>query len=140
MGRARLNLALVGLLAMMACGTPDADVNDTNMPPVEPAPTTPAPGPEAGVESLTATLTDTELTLSKDSVPAGAVTILVRNTGTAPHAFQVSGAGELWETDPVAPGTDVSMSLNLPIGEFTLSRSTADGTAAPGAARLRVHP
>lgn len=141
MGRMKWAGALAVCLLSAACAGDDT-AEEQELPGAEtqaPAGTPAAPAPaEAALESLTATLSETQLTLSKDSVPAGPVTILVRNSGTAPHALRVEGGGENWETDPVAPGTDVSMSLNLTNGQYTVSRAGAAAGQA-SSTRLRVY-
>lgn len=137
MGRVKQLLAVAVPLVMMACAAPD-DTPEESAPAAQEPPTLSPATPtvsQEGIESLTATLNDTDVTLSADSVVAGAVTILVRNSGTSPQALRVEGGGENWETEPVAPGTDVSMSLNLPLGEYTVSRVGA--TTVPQ--RLRVY-
>lgn len=137
MGRVKQLLAVAVPLMMMACAAPDDTAEEAA--PAAQEPPTLSPGEQSvsqeGIESLTATLTDSVVTLSADSVVAGAVTILVRNSGTSPQALRVEGASDNWETEPVAPGTDVSMSLNLPLGEYTVSRVGA--TTMPQ--RLRVY-
>jgi len=87
--------------------------------------------------AVTATLSDDALTLSQDSVATGAVTILVRNSGTQAHVLRVNGEGEAWETDALQPGTDITMSLNLNVGRFMLTLADSSG-ATPASGPMTV--
>lgn len=92
-----------------------------------PAATAPAPAPggpqalppdDAGVQSVDATLAEWSVTLSQDSVPAGVVAFNVQNAGSETHRFEIEGNGEEWETDDLAPGDNVTMSVSLSPGTY----------------------
>jgi len=70
--------------------------------------------------AIDATLTEWAVGLSRDSVPAGVVTINIRNSGTTAHALHIVGTGQDMATEAIAPGADVSMSLDLAAGEYRL--------------------
>lgn len=75
---------------------------------------------EPGVQVVQATLSEWKIALSQDSIPAGPVAFQVSNSGSVEHAFEVEGTqdnGE-WETDALAPGGSVTMSLNLEPGVY----------------------
>lgn len=115
--------ALMAVSLALACGDADPlpEDNETGVE-VQTADSVPAVGalpPDDGdVRNVAATLTEWSVTLSQDSVPAGAIAFNVRNTGTATHRFEVEGNGEEWATEDLAPGGDITMSLNLAAGEY----------------------
>jgi hypothetical protein len=72
--------------------------------------------PEAAEVSVT--LTEWNIALSSDSVPAGPVTFNIRNDGTVAHAFRIFRGTEEWAIDPYEPGESVSMSVVLTAGTY----------------------
>lgn len=96
--------------------------------------TTPA---EAGAETLQATLSDDAVTLGRTNVQAGLVSLNVTNSGSTPHRFVLSGNGEEIETDELAPGADVMMTMNLSAGTYQASCSM-DGHSHGAAVSLTV--
>ncbi|MGH7447801.1 MAG: cupredoxin domain-containing protein, partial [Longimicrobiales bacterium] len=123
-------IAAVLTAVMLAAGCGDADrmpdddaaivPNDTPLPGDPEGGVGPGtlPPDDASVRNVAATLTEWSVTLSQDSVPAGAIAFNVSNTGTVTHRFEVEGNGEEWETEDVAPGTDVTMSVSLSPGTY----------------------
>lgn len=78
--------------------------------------------PDAGARVL-ATLTDTAIVLSHDSIPmtgVGQVTLVVRNEGTQTHNFKIEG-NELGEwSAPVRGGETIFMTQLLGRGAYEL--------------------
>jgi plastocyanin len=73
------------------------------------------------------TLTEYAIAMSHDSIAAGTVTFNIRNAGTVAHAVRVFRGEEEWETDPYAPGEQVSMSMALTPGTYTIHCPVQDG-------------
>jgi plastocyanin len=73
------------------------------------------------------TLTEYEIALSRDSIAAGTVTFSIRNAGSVAHAVRVFRGDEEWETDMYAPGEQVSMSMALGPGTYTVHCPVRDG-------------
>lgn len=76
------------------------------------------PPDDGQIRNVSATLTEWSVSLSQDSVPAGPIAFDVRNAGAVEHRFEVEGGGEEWETENIAPGGDVTMSVNLSPGTY----------------------
>ena len=98
---------------------------------------------EQGVTVIEATLNESNIALSQDSIPAGTVAFQVRNSGSAEHALEVEGIqgdGE-WKTDALAPGGSVTMSLNLEPGIYEVyCPISTDGTShKQRGMRTRLH-
>jgi plastocyanin len=116
-------LSILVLLAA-GCGEPDTlpedDANLPEVPSLEPAPAdqTALPPDEGDLRNVEATLTEWSVTLSQDSVAAGAIAFNVRNSGSVVHRFEVEGNGEEWETDDLNPGDTVTMSVSLEPGVY----------------------
>jgi hypothetical protein len=98
-----------------------------------------------GVNVVQATLTEWKVALSQDSIPAGTVAFMVHNGGTVEHALELeaTGDGGEWQTDALAAGGSVTMSLNLEPGVYEVyCPVNADGTNHPQSGmrtRLRVY-
>lgn len=121
----RIAAALMMAAFAAGCGGADTDADNDEMadlpalePPGAPAGETPLPPDTASVQGVEATLTEWSVTLSQDSVPAGPTAFSIRNTGTLTHRFEVEGGGEEWETEDIAPGGEVTMSVNLSPGSY----------------------
>jgi hypothetical protein len=59
-----------------------------------------------------------EIQLSPARIPAGPVTIEVKNAGTVPHAFEVEGRGLEKSTQQLQPGATATLTLNLRAGSY----------------------
>lgn len=68
--------------------------------------------------AVTAELSEWKVELSAVTVPAGAVTFTITNTGTIPHAFEVEGRGLERETDVIQPGSTSTLTLTLAPGTY----------------------
>lgn len=142
-GMWRSMAAALAVVAVAGCGE---ELEEEADPAVEPVPEAVAPSPELApgvIEALDATLTEWAVTLSRDSIRAGGVTINIRNGGSVTHAFEVEGAGQEYESGDVAPGAIVTMSLNLTAGEYKVyCPIVAGGTSHESrgmVTRLRVY-
>lgn len=122
-GIMRVATACAAVLLLSACAE-QADVDDAMLADTTagqqdlPAPE-PDPGPAgAGMREVSATLTEWAVELSTQDVEAGAVAFDITNSGTVPHTFEIEGGGEEWSTEPIEPGGSVTMSIDLPAGEY----------------------
>jgi hypothetical protein len=97
--------------------------------------------PEAA--AIDVTLTEWSIALSRDSVPAGAVTFNIRNEGTVPHAFRIFRGAEEWAIDPYDPGESVTVSVVLTPGTWEVHCPVSEGGMSHAQrgmqTRLRVH-
>jgi uncharacterized cupredoxin-like copper-binding protein len=119
LGKIALPLALVAVLGAVGCSS-EAD--------------------GGGGASVTATLTDSSLTLSPSSASAGPITFQANNDGTTTHELYVfatdlpvdqlpvedgkvqeaDGVEFLSEVEDVAPGTSKDLSTDLEVGNYVL--------------------
>jgi hypothetical protein len=76
------------------------------------------------------TLTEYEIGLSRDSVPAGTITFNIRNGGTVPHAFRIFRGDDEWETDAYDPGESISMSIALEPGTYNIHCPVTEGATS----------
>ena len=125
MSRMKVSAALVVLLLAACAG--DAAEDDVDVGTIPPAvdglpradtslvQTTPE---EAGAETLRVAVTDDAITLTPATVAPGLVSLNVTNTGSSAHRFKLSGTGEDVETDELAPGADVMVTMNLTAGTY----------------------
>ncbi|CAN5718201.1 hypothetical protein BH23GEM10_BH23GEM10_08340 [soil metagenome] len=122
-GIMRMATACAAVLMLSACAD-QGDLDDTTLPDTlagqpEFAAPAPDPGPAgAGMREVSVTLTEWSIGLSTQDVEAGAVAFDIRNDGTMPHTFEIEGGGEEWSTEPIEPGGSVTMSIDLPAGEY----------------------
>jgi hypothetical protein len=135
--------ACAAILAAPGCGSeaPPPDAAD-----MQPA-VTPGGGDLPPVEvdttavvdaaAVDVTLRDYEILLSRDSIPAGAVTFNIRNDGATAHAFRIHGGADEWETDQYSPGEQVSMSVALQPGTYQLECTVGAGEAGHAARGMR---
>ena len=96
--------------------------------------------------TVTVTLGNSAVKLSKTSLPSGAVTFSVTNKGTKPQYFSIGGK----KTATLAPGKKATLVVNLKAGTVKYFQSSpkktgavkvaaaAGGSAAGGAAQLAV--
>lgn len=121
-------LAIAMAMAAAACGADEDDtaavVVDTTVQAVGPVlgtDTFPVSATEPGAtddRTVSATLTEWEVQLSQDTVPAGEVTFRVANAGTMEHALEVEGQGIEEETAHIAPGQNATLTVNLQPGTY----------------------
>jgi plastocyanin len=74
----------------------------------------------APAQSVPVTLTEWKLALTRDTLPAGAVTFRVKNDGTMPHGFHVEGPGVDKETKQIAAHETTSLTVTLKPGTYEL--------------------
>ncbi len=86
----------------------------------EGTPAPPAPGTvtESLERNVTARLTEWAIGLSRDTVPAGDISIQVMNAGTRPHALEVEGRGIERETQLITPGGTTTLTVRLEPGTY----------------------
>lgn len=131
------------LVLLIGCGgEPAADTVDMDVPDVPAAaapetdtPPAAAPGDPAAVA---ATLNEWSIVLSRDTVQAGLVSIRVHNAGSMTHRFEIEGNGEEVVTDDLAPGDEVTMSLNLSAGTYDVYCPIDEGGQSHGARGMRT--
>lgn len=128
----RITAFAAAVLLAAACGDADPQPDDETGTPALPAGADPAgqgtlPPDDGDLRAVEATLTEWSVTLSQDSVSAGAIAFNVRNTGSVVHRFEVEGNGEEWESEDINPGNDVTMSLNLTPGVYEVYCPIVEG-------------
>ena len=139
------SLLIAGTAGLIACG---GDVERTDNDPVTTpsdsalvAP--PAAQTPADLSGLDVTLAEWNIQLSRDSVPAGLVSLRVRNGGTMPHRLEVEGNGEEVETEDLAAGAEITMTMSLSAGSYELYCPIVESGSAHDArgmrTRLRVY-
>ncbi len=74
----------------------------------------------AAAQAVPVTLSEWKVALSRDTLPAGAVTFRVKNDGTMPHGFHVEGPGVDKETRQIAAHESASLTVNLKPGTYEL--------------------
>ena len=82
----------------------------------------------ASGQSVTVTLTEFKLAVSKDTVQAGAVTFKVTNDGAMNHGFYVRGPGVAKGTREIAKGESASLTVTLSPGTYDVYCPLADGS------------
>ena len=132
----RMTAVSIVVLLAAACGDADtlpepdglesdASVLESGQP--ETADGVALPPDDADLAAVDATLAEWSVTLSQDSVAAGALAFNIRNTGSMVHRFEVEGNGEEWESEDINPGDEVTMSLNLTPGVYEVYCPIEDG-------------
>lgn len=71
-------------------------------------------------QTVTATLSEWTVRLSKPSVPAGEVRFNVTNNGSIPHAFEIEGKGTERQTPLIQPGESAALTLTLAAGTYEI--------------------
>jgi hypothetical protein len=80
----------------------------------------------AATTTLSVTLGNANITLSRASVPAGTVSSAIRNTAASARRFTVAGR----RTAPIAPGKRATLTVALPRGgSYALVSSSSGRTA-----------
>ena len=121
------SLIVTAAVAVLAAGCGSS--YHTSSPPVTTAtspstaaaapPTSPAPG--AGATTITATLTEFHIALSRQALPAGTYTVSVTNAGTTLHALDITGSrGPVAASGSLLPGQSKSMKVTLGPGSYQL--------------------
>jgi hypothetical protein len=113
-------LAASGTVA--ACGGSGAGEGSeaATSPPAEPAPPPAEPPVAAEGDSVTAGLTEFAISLSEPTLEPGTYTFVVENAGGVDHALEIDGAAGEVETDLLAPGESVELSVTLEEGSYEL--------------------
>lgn len=133
--RSAVRFALL-LILIAACGDAGsrgaaADA-DTSTPPPEPETPygwMPTPGDSAGpvgsigdadkAYQVVAALKEWSIELTPASVPAGEVTVALRNDGQRPHAIWVRNArAGRWRSATIPPGGTVTMTMSMPPANY----------------------
>ncbi|MGQ0814867.1 MAG: cupredoxin domain-containing protein [Gemmatimonadota bacterium] len=84
---------------------------------LELAPTEEA-SPAADTTHVEATLNEWRVQLSVDTVAAGPVQFMIRNSGQVTHAFEVEGEGLEEEIDDIQAGANATLTVNLRPGTY----------------------
>ena len=129
----RRTLALVAFCAVAACaeaepepdpelGVDEADTTEYITPAFPDVDTTrgissalPVPTQPGAVAVR---LSDWELVLSEDTIPAGQTTFEIANVGSLPHAFEIEGQGMEEETENISPGQTATLTVDLQPGRY----------------------
>jgi hypothetical protein len=73
---------------------------------------------KAVASTVKVNLSEWKVQLSPARIPAGPVTIEVKNGGTIPHAFEVEGPGLEKSTPQIQPGATATLTVNLRTGSY----------------------
>ena len=71
-----------------------------------------------GASPLQVTLSEWSVVLGQTAVTPGYFTIHVMNQGTYDHALELSGGGREWKTEPIPPGGDAFLEVDLLAGTY----------------------
>ena len=74
----------------------------------------------AAAQAVPVTLSEWKIGLTRDTLPAGAVTFRVKNDGTLPHGFHVEGPGVDKETKQIGPHESASLTVTLKPGTYDI--------------------
>ena len=85
---------------------------------------------EPSTEVVQVTLSEWGIELLPDSAREGALTFQVHNRGAAAHALVVTGGGEEWRIDRIAPGGDATLRVDVTPGLYELYCPLVDTGAA----------
>lgn len=141
--RSFLRISACAVVLLTGCGGDAADdARDTGAPEMPPAAASESDRPPAAAPAdaaaVVATLNEWSIVLSRDTVQAGLVSIRVHNTGSMTHRFEIEGNGEEVVTDDLAPGDEVTMSLNLSAGTYNVYCPIDEGGQSHGARGMRT--
>jgi hypothetical protein len=110
---ARSTLSLLGLAVMFAgCGQPIGPTSSNSERPQAPSAT--------GANVVSVTLNEWSIALSPASVPAGKVTLRMRNDGAQPHGIYIDGPGVQRKAPLTDPAGVSEITVEMPAGEFNL--------------------
>jgi uncharacterized cupredoxin-like copper-binding protein len=82
----------------------------------------------AAAQGVTVTLAEWKITLSRDTVRAGAVTFHMTNNGSMNHEFYVRGPGVAKGTHEIPKDESASLTVTLTPGTYEVYCPLADGT------------
>lgn len=81
--------------------------------------TTPPPAVDATAsQSLVATMTEWEISLSSDTVPAGQLNLQIMNRGKERHRLEIEGAGMEWVSDSLEANGEIGAQVPLQPGVY----------------------
>jgi hypothetical protein len=116
-------MALTGLavVGLAGCGNPIGN-----------APITGHAGPTAVPHGAGVTVTTTEwsIVVTPSAVPAGNVTLRIKNEGKQPHGIYLDGPGTDRKAPLAEPGATSELTVALPSGEFNLTDFVKDNEFA----------
>ena len=92
---------------------------------------------------MTATLSEWDIELSRDTLAAGEHTFRVVNRGSVAHRFEIEGVGQERETELLRGGAEATLTVDLAAGEYEVycpveNRETGDHSAKGMQTRLIV--
>lgn len=104
--------SIVAVSMLFACGDGEASSEAANRDSAAAAqPTT---------EIVHATVDDTSIVLSVDTVPAGDVSILFANRGASRHSVRIQSVDDSWAVSNIMSGEDATLRLDLSPGTYEL--------------------
>ena len=74
--------------------------------------------PPRAPAAVSVKMSEWKVTLSQETISAGAVAFTVTNAGTIPHALEVEGQGIEQKTDVIQPGSSATLTLTLKAGNY----------------------
>jgi plastocyanin len=111
----------VGALALAGCGDDDDDEGGnagTAPPAAETNPPADTGGADASEGGTNVSLTDFAIDPANPTATAGKVTYQVSNDGQVPHALEIEGGGEEFETKVLNAGESATLEADLKAGEY----------------------
>jgi hypothetical protein len=110
------HLLLAGILAAASGCDPQSsgDVAGDPDTTVTPAIDATAPG------NLVVTLSEWQVGLSRDTIPAGEVSMQIMNRGAEAHRLEVEGGGLEWVSDSLAPNAETLARVHLASGTYAV--------------------
>jgi uncharacterized cupredoxin-like copper-binding protein len=81
---------------------------------------TPPPAEAPDERTVDVVLAEWSLSPSATVLAPGSTIFHLMNQGEYPHAFELERNGQVWRTEPIAPGSDGEMSFDLPLGTYNL--------------------
>lgn len=82
----------------------------------------------ASAQAVTVTLSEWKVELSRDTVHAGVVTFIVKNTGTVTHGFYVRGDGVDKGSREIPPGEQARLTVTVKPGTYEVFCPMSDLT------------
>lgn len=136
----RITLPGIIVIALLTTACEGGDAGDGGAAATRGADTAQGPVPAGEV---TATLSEWDIELSRDTLAAGEHTFRVVNRGSVAHRFEIEGVGQERATELLQGGAEATLTVDLAAGEYEVycpveNRETGDHSAKGMQTRLIV--